>query len=257
MDCGARAVTCGVLWSRSVRPAEQVDGHVPEAVADREALAVQLDATVGDELVEAQLAQQDVQPPFPGDPGRPRIGCALLVAGIVDAALELLPDLQQVQPGPGCLPADRLAALQPVGVRLRARAPAESPANTRPSSVGGQQPADDLQEREVGHDAPPPGPRQVDVDAEHVGGFLRADGDLAARPLAAGFTDPDVILAQACWPGRRRSCPGAAAGRAGQLPRARRSRWPGRAARCRWAVAASRACTSSAGSHSASAGRPR
>ena len=54
-------------------PAEQVDGHVPGPVADREALALQLEAAPG-HLVEAELAQQDAQPPFPGDPRRCGLG---------------------------------------------------------------------------------------------------------------------------------------------------------------------------------------
>ena len=50
-------------------PAEQVHRHVPGPVTDREASAVQVDATVGFEVVESEFAQQDPQPPFPGDPG--------------------------------------------------------------------------------------------------------------------------------------------------------------------------------------------
>ena len=69
----------------------------------------------------------------------------------VDAALEVLPDLQQVQPGPGGLPPDRLAALQAVGLRpgsRHLRVAGEYPAE----QVGGQQAADDLHGAEVGHD---------------------------------------------------------------------------------------------------------
>ena len=77
-------------------PAQQVHRHVPGPVADREASAVQFDATVGGELVESEHAQRDAQPPFPGDPRRPGLGRIWTVAA--DAALEVLPDVDEIQP---------------------------------------------------------------------------------------------------------------------------------------------------------------
>ena len=131
-------------------PAEQVDRHVPGPVADREALALQLEAAPG-HLVEAELAQEDAQPPFPGDPRRHGLGRT----GAFDPALEVLPDLQQVEPGPGGLPPDRLAALKAVGLRPGARHLRVAGGHAA-EQVGGEQAADDLQGAERGHDAAPP-----------------------------------------------------------------------------------------------------
>ena len=100
IDCGARARDVRGLVVQVGGPAEQVHGHVPGPVADREALAVQLDAALGDDLVEAQLAQEDVQPPFPGDPRGAGTSAGLVRFVAADAPLEVLPDLHQVQPGP-------------------------------------------------------------------------------------------------------------------------------------------------------------
>ena len=130
-------------------PAEQVHRGMAGLVADREALALDLESACG-HVVEAELAQQDAQPPLTGDPDRG--GC--VVFG--DPLLEVLPDFEQVEPGPGGLPPDRLAAFQTVGVRPGSgdlRVAGEYPAE----NVGGEQAADDLERAELGHDATPPG----------------------------------------------------------------------------------------------------
>ena len=61
---------------------------MPGPVAYRETLSVQLEAAVCGYLMEAQLAQQDVQPPFSGDPRRPGLGRAQLVTLAVDTVFE-------------------------------------------------------------------------------------------------------------------------------------------------------------------------
>src|SRR6202034_2620998 len=107
-----------------------------------------LDAAFRDDLVEAQLAQEDVQPSFPSDPRGVGTSAGLVRFVAADAPLEVLPDLHQVEPGPRSLAANRLAALQAVGVRPGPRklgVSREYPAE----QVGGQQAADDLHGAEV------------------------------------------------------------------------------------------------------------
>ena len=150
MDCGARAATCGVLWSRSVAQPSRWIGTCPDRWLTGKLLPSSSKPPPG-HLVEAELAQEDAQPPFPGDPRRYGLGRT----GAFDPALEVLPDLQQVQPGPGGLPPDRLAALKAVGLRPGAwhlRVAGGDAAE----QVGGEQAADDLQGAERGHDAAPP-----------------------------------------------------------------------------------------------------
>ena len=98
---------------------------------------------------------------------------------------------------------------------------------------------------------------QVDVDAEDVGGFLGADGDLAPGMLAAGLADADVILAQPLGESvgdvvqvRQQSTARSATARS-----AKSMAWSG--GTLPTGRAASRACTSSAESHSAAPARPR
>ena len=83
MDCGARAVTCGVLWSRSVAQPSRWTGTCPDRWLTGKLLPSSSKLPRGD-LVEAQLAQQDAQPPFPGDPRRSGLGRIGLVTGVVD-----------------------------------------------------------------------------------------------------------------------------------------------------------------------------
>ena len=130
-------------------PSQEVHGNRAEPVADGIALPAEFDAGVGGKVGEAQFAQQDVQPAFPGH------ACGRGIGRDVDAGLELLPLFQQVLPDARCLPADGFARLQPVG--LRADAGDVGIAGVDPADdVGWQQATDDLQRREgLGHREPP------------------------------------------------------------------------------------------------------
>ena len=142
-------MTCGVLWSRSVPQPSRWSGTCPAWWLTGKTLALDLEAARG-QVVESEFAQQNAQPPLAGDPGRG----GRVVTGY--PLLEVLPDLEQVEPGPGGLAPHRLAALQAVGLRAGSRylrVAGEYPAE----QVGGEQAADDLQRAELGHDAPPPG----------------------------------------------------------------------------------------------------
>ena len=179
---------------------------MPGPVADREALAVELDAAVGGDLAEAQLAQQDVQPALAGDraerapvPGWP--GSSLSMRRWKSCQTST-----QVEPGPDGLPPDRLAALQAVGLRRRSRAPG-SRRRIPAEQVGGQQAADDLH-----------GAEARSCGAPCPAGRRRRRG---RRPVSAART---AIWRRARWPPasrtrrcdsrsrlarRRRRCPGA------------------------------------------------
>ena len=114
---------------------------MPGPVADREALALQLEAARRPSRWK------------PSSRRRMRSHRSLVTradrasaarAGAFDPALEVLPDLQQVEPGPGGLPPYRLAALEAVGLRPGAGHLRVAGGHAA-EQVGGEQAADDLQ----------------------------------------------------------------------------------------------------------------